>query len=80
MKKDENARNDSAQKGAVQVDDSGIGLAVGLSLGTLAGIVTDNIGLGMMLGVAAGLCAGAAVGVLRRNKKSKGQKVDNEKR
>ena len=61
MKKDENARNDSAQKGAVQVDDSGIGL-------------------GMMLGVAAGLCAGAAVGVLRRNKKSKGQKVDNEKR
>ena len=57
--------------------DSGIGLAVGLSLGVLFEIVMDDIGLGMMTGVAVGLCVGPAVGVLRQNRKSEEQ-ADND--
>ena len=56
------------KKETVQAGDSGSGLAVGLSLGVLFGIVMDDIGLGMMTGVAVGLCVGPAVAMLRRNR------------
>lgn len=68
MKNNKTAQRDQAQKEPVQAGDSGIGLAVGLSLGVLFGIVMDDIGLGMMTGVAVGLCVGPAVAMLRRNR------------
>ena len=46
MKKGKNIQSNSSQKESVQAGDSGSGLAIGLSLGVLFGIVTDNIGLG----------------------------------
>ena len=78
MKKGKNIQSNSSQKESVQAGDSGSGLAIGLSLGVLFGIVTDNIGLGMMLGVAAGLCTGPAISVLKKNKKAEEQ-TDDEK-
>lgn len=78
MKNNKTAQRDQAQKEPVQAGDSGIGLAVGLSLSVLFGIVMDDIiGLGMMTGVAVGLCVGPAVGVLRQNRKSEEQ-ADND--
>ena len=68
MKNNKTAQRDQAQKEPVQAGDSGIGLAVGLSLSVLFGIVMDDIGLGMMTGVAVGLCVGPAVAMLRRNR------------
>ena len=62
----------------LQANDSGSGLAIGLSLGVLVGLLIDDLGLGMMLGVAVGLCTGPAIGALRKNKKAENQK-DNEK-
>lgn len=56
MKKGKTSQNNFSQKESVQAGDSGSGLAIGLSLGVLIGIIIDDIGLGMMLGVAAGLC------------------------
>ena len=79
MKKGKNIQSNSSQKESVQAGDSGSGLAIGLSLGVLFGIVTDNIGLGMMLGVAAGLCTGPAISVLRKNQKTEEQASDDEK-
>ena len=64
---------------SVQTGASGSGLAIGLSLGVLFGIVTDNIGLGMMLGVAAGLCIDPAIGALKKNKKADEQENDDER-
>lgn len=77
MKNNKTAQRDQTQKELVQAGDSGISLAVGLSLGVLFGIVMDDIGLGMMTGVAVGLCVGPAVGVLRQNRKSEEQ-ADND--
>lgn len=68
MKNNKTAQRDQAQKEPVQAGDSGIGLAVGLSLGVLFGIVMDDIGLGMMTGVAVGLCVGPAVAMLMRTR------------
>lgn len=39
-----------------EVDKSTLGLAVGISLGLLFGIILDNIGVGVLFGVAFGLC------------------------
>lgn len=80
MKKHRDARNNAAQGRAVQVGDSGIGLAVGLSLGAFAGIVIDSIGLGMMLGIAAGLSAAAVVGALRGNRQAEDRKENGRRR
>ena len=79
MKKGKNIQSNSSQKESVQAGDSGSGLAIGLSLGVLFGIVTDNIGLGMMLGVAAGLCIDPAIGALKKNKKADEQENDDER-
>lgn len=79
MKKGKNIQSNSSQKESVQTGDSGSGLAIGLSLGVLFGIVTDNIGLGMMLGVAAGLCNDPAIGALKKNKKADEQENDDER-
>ena len=47
-------KNDKIKsKGSSTPADSFLGLAIGLSLGTLFGIVTDNLALGMMIGVSA---------------------------
>ena len=78
MEKNKGIPGSPSKKEPIQVR-SGIGLAVGLSLGTLVGIVIDNIGLGMMMGVAVGLCVGSTIDVLRKNKKTTDQKDDNEK-
>ncbi len=44
-------KNDKIKsKGTSTPADSSLGLAIGLSLGTLFGIVTDNLALGMMIG------------------------------
>lgn len=43
MKNNKTAQREQAQKEPVQAGDSGIGLAVGLSLGVLFGIVMDDI-------------------------------------
>ena len=48
MEKDKNTLNNLSQKELVPSNGSGSGLAMGLSLGVLFGIVTDNIGLGVM--------------------------------
>ena len=40
MKKGKNIQSNSSQKESVQAGDSGSGLAIGLSLGVLFGIVT----------------------------------------
>lgn len=79
MKKGKNIQSNSSQKESVQTGDSGSGLAIGLSLGVLFGIVTDNIGLGMMLGVAVGLCIDPAIGTLKKNKKADEQENDDER-
>ena len=79
MKKGKNIQSNSSQKESVQAGDSGSGLAIGLSLGVLFGIVTDNIGLGMMLGVAAGLCTSPAISALKKNKKADEQENDDER-
>lgn len=78
MKKDKSTLNSLSQKEPASSRDSGSGLAIGLSLGVLFGIVTDNIGLGVMLGVAVRLCAGPAIGVLKKNKKAEEQKNDEK--
>ena len=78
MKKSENIPDKSSPKGTIRSDNSGAGLAIGLSLGVLFGIAADSIGLGMMLGVAVGLCVGPAVGAKRKNKNAEGQKDDDE--
>lgn len=80
MKNGKNVQGDSSQKEAVQTNDSGSGLAIGLSLGVLFGTLADNIGLGMMLGVAVGLYGGPAVGALWKNEKADEQEENNEKR
>lgn len=54
-------------------------LAIGLSLGTMAGVLMDNIGLGLMMGVMLGVSVGPAMGVLRKGKKSEEQKDNDEK-
>lgn len=79
MKKDKSTLNNLSQKEPASSSDSGSGLAIGLSLGVLFGIVTDNIGLGMMLGVAAGLCIDPAIGALKKNKKADEQENDDER-
>ena len=78
MKKDKSTLSNLSQKEPASSGDSGSGLAIGLSLGVLFGIVTDNIGLGVMLDVAMGLCAGPAIGVLKKNKKAEEQKDDEK--
>lgn len=60
-------------------DDGMSYLAIGLSLGIMAGVLMDNIGLGMMMGVILGISVGPAVGVLRKGKKSGEQKDNDEK-
>ena len=77
MKKGKTIQNNFSRKESVQA--GGSGLAIGLSLGVLFGIVTDNIGLGMMLGVAAGLCIDPAIGALKKNKKADEQENDDER-
>ena len=79
MKTDKSVPNNPSQEGSTQIGDSGSGLAVGMSLGVLGGIIIDNIGLGMMIGVAGGLCGGSAIGVLRKNKKAEDRKDNDEK-
>ena len=79
MKNNKTAQRDQARKEPVQAGDSAIGLAVGLSLSVLFGVVTDNIGLGMITGVAVGLCVSPAVGMLRRNRGPEEQENDEEK-
>ena len=79
MKTDKSVPDNPSQEGSTQTGDSCNGLAVGLSLGVLGGIIIDNIGLGMMIGVAVGLCGGSAIGVLRKNKKAEARK-DNDER
>ena len=78
MKRAKNIPNKSSPKDPIRSDNSGAGLAIGLSLGVLFGIAADSIGLGMMLGVAVGLCSGPAVGAKRKNKNTEGQKDDDE--
>ena len=78
MKKGKTIQNNFSRKESVQAGDSGSGLAIGLSLGVLFGIVTDNIGLGMMLGVAVGLCTSPAIGALKKNKKVDEQDDDEK--
>ena len=78
INKDTRDSSNPKQKAPVQADDSGSGLAIGLSLGVLVGLLIDDLGLGMMLGVAVGLCTGPAIGALRKNKKAENQK-DHEK-
>ena len=78
MKKGKNIQSNSSQKESVQAGDSGSGLAIGLSLGVLFGIVTDNIGLGMMLGVAVGLCTSPAISALKKNTKADEQEDDEK--
>ena len=68
MKRAENIPDKSSPKGPIRSDNSGAGLAIGLSLGVLFGVLTDNIGLGMMIGTAVGLCGGSASGAWRGKK------------
>lgn len=75
-------KNDKIKsKGTSIPADSSLGLAIGLSLGTLFGIVTDNLALGMMIGVAVGLCGGSAADALKGKKKetSDEEKENGEK-
>ena len=51
INKDTRDSSNPKQKAPVQADDSGSGLAIGLSLGVLVGLLIDDLGLGMMLGV-----------------------------
>ena len=74
LNKDKRDSGAPKQKAPVQADDSGSGLAIGLGLGVLVGLLIDDLGLGMMLGVAVGLCTGPAIGALRKNKKAENQK------
>lgn len=62
INKDTRDSGDPKQKAPVHADDSG--LAIGLSLGILVGLLTDDLGLGMMLGAAVGLCSGSAISAL----------------
>ena len=78
INKDTRDSGDPKQKAPVHADDSGSGLAIGLSLGILVGLLIDDLGLGMMLGAAVGLCSGSAISALRKNKKAEKQK-DHEK-
>ena len=78
INKDTRDSGDPKQKAPVHADDSGSGLAIGLSLGILVGLLIDDLGLGMMLGVAVGLCTGPAISALRKNKKAEKQN-NNEK-
>ena len=80
MEKGKKLQSDPSKKVSIQASDSGIGLAVGLSLGVLVGILIDDIGLGMMIGVAMGICVGPAAGTLRRNKKADEQENDDERK
>lgn len=77
MKKGKTIQNNFSRKESVQA--GGSGLAIGLSLGDLVGIIIDDIGLGMMLGVAAGLCIDPAIGALKKNKKADEQENDDER-
>ena len=75
-------KNDKIKsKGTSTPADSSLVPAIGLSLGTLFGIVTDNLALGMMIGVAVGLCGGSAAGALKGKKKetSDEEKENGEK-
>ena len=78
INKDTRDSSNPKQKAPVQADDSGSGLAIGLSLGILVGLLIDDLGLGMMLGAAVGLCSGSAISALRKNKKAEKQN-NNEK-
>ena len=77
MKKGKTNQNNFSRKESVQA--GGSGLAIGVSLGDLVGIIIDDIGLGMMLGVAAGLCIDPAIGALKKNKKADEQENDDER-
>ena len=77
MKKGKTIQNNFSRKESVQA--GGSGLAIGLSLGVLVGIIIDDIGLGMMLGVAVGLCIDPAIGTLKKNKKADEQENDDER-
>ena len=79
MKKGKNIQSNSSQKESVQAGASGSGLAIGLSLGDLFGIVPDSIGLGMMQGVAVGRCIDPAIGTLKKNKKADELENDDER-
>lgn len=61
--------NDDKQKDAPAATNDSLGLAIGLSLGVLFGIVMDNIGFGMIAGVALGLGGSAAVSLLGKKKR-----------
>ena len=72
-------KNDKIKsEGTSTAADSSLGLAIGLSLGTLFGIVTDDLALGMMIGVAAGLCGGTAADALRGKKKEETSSAEGE--
>ena len=70
MKQEKDFQKDQKQTGDFS-SNTGLGLAVGLSLGTLFGVVFDNIGLGRMMGAALGLCGGPAMELLHGGRKSK---------
>lgn len=78
MKRAKNIPDKFSPKDPIRSDNSGAGLAIGLSLGVLFGIAAVSIGLGMMLGIAVGLCSGPAVGAKGKNKNAEGQKDDDE--
>ena len=77
MKQEKDFQKDQKQTGDFS-SNTGLGLAVGLSLGTLFGVVFDNIGLGMMMGAALGLCGGPAMELLQGGRKPKEREDDRE--
>ena len=83
MKTGKSVRNETVRENVAQHGEEGSCLAVGLSLGTLFGILMNEIALGMMFGVVFGLCAGPVLRVLKEKKRKierKTGKIDNGRR
>ena len=80
MKTGKSVRNETARENVAQYGEEGSCLAVGLSLGTLFGILMNEIALGMMFGLVFGLCAEPVLRVLKEKKKAEDRKKNGEDR
>ena len=78
MNKDNNIQNKQSKK-EPSPDNSGSWIAIGLCLGIVIGLLTDDMGLGICLGVMMGVSIGPAIDALRKNKKSREHRDDDEK-